>query len=180
MLRRFRPQKPDHSQAACIPVGPWLRSSRDFCCLRVQTVDVTISDQTEQEPNLDQLEVTIDVVNLGEQKLQLALATAERKLAEARLQIAELEALLDEIPEIFERKFEQRLQPVLERQERLLEDNAELRQQIQHLAPGPGELRLRFNAQAGKPNHGLSLPQLPSRQTIRPMGRMDRRDQNAA
>ena len=30
--------------------------------------------------------------------LQLALATAERQLAEARLQIAELEALLDQIP----------------------------------------------------------------------------------
>ena len=80
-------------------------------------MDATIADQPEQDHGL----------NPNEQHLQLALASAERKLAEARLQIAELEALLDEIPEIFERKFEQRLQPVLERQELLLNDNAELR-----------------------------------------------------
>ncbi len=115
----------------------------------------------------------------SELPLQLALATAERKLAEARLQIAELEALLEEIPEIFERKFEQRLQPVLERQERLLDDNAELRQQIQLLAPVPGEVRLRFNPDAATQG-GLALPPLPSRPPIRRMGRADRQSPRAA
>jgi hypothetical protein len=111
----------------------------------------------------------------SELPLQLALATAERKLAEARLQIAELEALLEEIPEIFERKFEQRLQPVLERQERLLDDNAELRQQIQLLAPVPGEVRLRFNPD-GASQGSLALPPLPSRR----LGRADRQSPRAA
>ena len=115
----------------------------------------------------------------SELPLQLALATAERKLAEARLQIAELEALLEEIPEIFERKFEQRLQPVLERQERLLDDNAELRQQIQLLAPVPGEVRLRFNPD-GANQGSLALPPLPSRPPIRRMGRADRQSPRAA
>ena len=99
------------------------------------------------------------------QHLQLALATAERKLAEALLQIAELEGLLEAIPEIFERKFEQRLQPVLERQERLLDDNAGLRQQVQQLAPVPDEVRLRFNPDAG--GSPIALPQLPGRPSIR-------------
>jgi hypothetical protein len=134
-----------------------------FLVSGLDTVDATIADQPESE-----------------QHLQLALASAERKLAEARLQIAELEALLDEIPEIFERKFEQRLQPVLERQELLLNDNAELRQQIQLLAPVPGEVRLRFNPEAGRASNGLSLPQLPSRPPIRRVGRADRQGPRAA
>ena len=114
------------------------------------------------------------------QQLQLALANAERKLAEARLQIAELEALLEEIPEIFERKFEQRLQPVLERQELLQADNSELRQHIQRLAPVPGEVRLRFNPEATSGNRGINLPQLPSRSAIRRAERADRRSPRAA
>jgi hypothetical protein len=134
-----------------------------FLVSGLDTVDATIADQPESE-----------------QHLQLALASAERKLAEARLQIAELEALLDEIPEIFERKFEQRLQPVLERQELLLNDNAELRQQIQLLAPVPGEVRLRFNPEAGRAGNGLSLPQLPSRPPIRRVGLADRQGPRAA
>ena len=133
-------------------------------------MDATIADQPEQEPEL----IT------HEQQLKLALASAERKLAEALLQIAELEALLDEIPEIFERKFEQRLQPVLERQERLLDDNTDLRQQIQLLAPVPGEVRLRFNPEAGRASNSLSLPQLPSRPPIRRVGWADRQGPRAA
>jgi hypothetical protein len=141
-----------------------------FLVLGLDTVDATIADQPEQDHGL----------NPNEQHLQLALASAERKLAEARLQIAELEALLDEIPEIFERKFEQRLQPVLERQELLLNDNAELRQQIQLLAPVPGEVRLRFNPEAGRASNSLSLPQLPGRPSIRRVGRADRQGPRAA
>ena len=141
-----------------------------FLLSGLDTVDATIADQPEQEPEL----IT------HEQQLKLALASAERKLAEARLQIAELEALLEEIPEIFERKFEQRLQPVLERQERLLDDNADLRQQIQLLAPVPGEVRLRFNPEAGRASNSLALPQLPSRPPIRRVGRADRQGTRAA
>ncbi len=134
-----------------------------FLVSGLDTVDVTIADQTEQ------------------QLLQLALATAERKLAEARLQIAELEALLEEIPAIFERKFEQRLQPLLERQERLQDDNADLRQQIHQLAPVPGEVRLRFNPEAATQNNpSINLPQLPSRSAMRRAGRAERRNPRAA
>ena len=114
------------------------------------------------------------------QHLQLELASAQRQLAEARLQIAELEALLEEIPEIFERKFEQRLQPVLERQERLLEDNSELRQQIQRLAPAPGEVRLRFNPEATPGSGSIDLPQLPERISPRRADRANRRGPRAA
>jgi hypothetical protein len=115
-----------------------------------------------------------------EHPLQLALTIAERKLAEARLQIAELEALLEDIPEIFERKFEQRLEPVLERQERLLEDNADLRQQIKLLSPVPGEVRLRFNPEAASTTSGVVLPQLPSGANSRRLGRADRKGPRAA
>ena len=93
-------------------------------------------------------------------QLLLALATAERQLAEARLQISELESLLEDLPEIFERKFGQRLQPVLERQEQLLADNRHLQHQIRRLAPAPGEVRLRFNPESAN-GGAVQLPQLP-------------------
>lgn len=144
----------------------------------LRAVDDTITDR---QPEQNQAMAAQPAgLNLSEQQLQLALASAERKLAEARLQIAELESLLDEIPAIFERKFEQRLQPVLERQERLLDDNTELRQQIQLLAPRPGEVRLRFNPSDGQPSTDLLLPQLPSRPAIRRMGRADQPGPRAA
>jgi len=95
-------------------------------------------------------------------QLLLALATAERQLAEAQLQISELESLLQDLPEIFERKFGQRLQPVLERQEQLLADNRHLQQQIRRLAPAPGEVRLRFNPDSASDGAAaVQLPQLP-------------------
>ena len=93
-------------------------------------------------------------------QLLLALATAERQLAEAQLQISELESLLQDLPEIFERKFGQRLQPVLERQEQLLADNRHLQQQIRRLAPAPGEVWLRFNPESAS-GGAVQLPQLP-------------------
>jgi len=94
--------------------------------------------------------------------LQHELSTALRQLAEARLQIGELESLLEDLPEIFERKFGQRLQPVLERQEQLLADNRHLQQQIRRLAPAPGEVRLRFNPDSASDGAAaVQLPQLP-------------------
>ena len=52
-------------------------------------------------------------------------------LAETRARIAAMEKLLDELPDLFESKFRQRLQPLLEQQQRLLEDNAQLQRQLQ-------------------------------------------------
>jgi hypothetical protein len=71
----------------------------------------------------------------------LSLEAAQRELAASQRQLAELQALLDELPEIFERKFEQRLQPFLERQRLLAEENLELRDRLQRqLPPPPAEL----------------------------------------
>ncbi|MCP9808136.1 hypothetical protein KBY58_01645 [Cyanobium sp. HWJ4-Hawea] len=55
-----------------------------------------------------------------------ALQLVEQELAQARAELATLHELLKDIPEIFERKFNQRLQP-------LLAENRNLRQQL--LAP---------------------------------------------
>lgn len=43
-----------------------------------------------------------------------------------------MQALLEDLPSLFEDKFRQRLQPMLDQQQRLLSDNANLRQ---HLLP---------------------------------------------
>ncbi|WP_399211363.1 MULTISPECIES: hypothetical protein [unclassified Synechococcus] len=65
------------------------------------------------------------------------MEAAQRELAASQHQLAELQALLDELPEIFERKFEQRLQPFLERQRLLAEENIELRDRLQRQLPSP-------------------------------------------
>ncbi|MFZ9850510.1 MAG: hypothetical protein ACO3EF_08055 [Vulcanococcus sp.] len=71
----------------------------------------------------------------------LRLAVTEQQLSDARQQLAEMEALLRDLPEIFERKFQQRLQPRLERHDRLLEDNQQLRQQMRQLTATNAEMR---------------------------------------
>jgi hypothetical protein len=51
-------------------------------------------------------------------------------LQDTRRRIAALERLLDELPELFESRFRQRLQPLLDQQQQLLRDNADLQQQL--------------------------------------------------
>lgn len=69
------------------------------------------------------------------QDLQAALAKSQQELERAQEQIAELEALLAELPGIFERKFSQRLEPILERQRLLSADNERLQQCSQREEP---------------------------------------------
>ena len=47
-----------------------------------------------------------------------------------------MQALLEDLPSLFEDKFRQRLQPMLDQQQRLLSDNANLRQPLLQLQPG--------------------------------------------
>ena len=51
-------------------------------------------------------------------------------LLDTRRRITALETLLDELPELFESRFRQRLQPLLDQQQQLLRDNADLKQQL--------------------------------------------------
>ena len=58
------------------------------------------------------------------------------ELERTRRDNEQLQALLEELPEIFERKYQQRLEPLLEHQYRLLEDNALLMDQLRLLQSG--------------------------------------------
>ncbi len=58
------------------------------------------------------------------------------ELAACRDEGAALHEMLEDLPEIFERKFRQRLQSILEQQQQLLADNQALREQLLSLAPG--------------------------------------------
>ena len=65
-------------------------------------------------------------------------------LAQTRERIAAMEALLNDLPALFEAKFRERLQPLLDQQQQLLADNADLRQQLLLLrSAGQGQRRLR-------------------------------------
>jgi C4-dicarboxylate-specific signal transduction histidine kinase len=64
----------------------------------------------------------------------LRLALTQQQLRDAQLRLAEMEQLLRELPDIFERKYQQRLQPLREQQERLIGDNQQLQQQLRQLS----------------------------------------------
>jgi hypothetical protein len=75
----------------------------------------------------------------------LELELQRQALADTRARIAAMEALLEELPGIFEAKFRERLQPLLDQQQLLLSQNSDLRQQLlllQSSAPSKRRLRL--------------------------------------
>lgn len=81
------------------------------------------------EPDLSQIEP--DTLALSPQQL-------ERELARTREELQAMQALLEDLPSVFENKFRQRLQPLLEQQQRLLSENTVLRQHLHQLQPGVG------------------------------------------
>jgi hypothetical protein len=60
----------------------------------------------------------------------------QRELVACREELAAMRALLDDLPRIFEGKFENRLQPLLEQKQRLLDGNQGLREQLSQLQTG--------------------------------------------
>ena len=81
------------------------------------------------EPDPSQIEP--DSLGLSAQQL-------ERELARTREELQAMQALLEDLPSVFENKFRQRLQPLLEQHQRLLSENTVLRQHLHQLQPGVG------------------------------------------
>lgn len=79
----------------------------------------------------------------------------EQQLEALRDEAAALQELLEELPEIYERKFRQRLQSILEQQQLLLEDNHLLREQLYTLLPLVAE-------SGGRQPQALPAPGSPS------------------
>jgi len=70
----------------------------------------------------------------------LELQRVQRELAATRGKISELEELINEVPEIYERKFDQKLQPLVEDVRLLSERNQALREQLRHaLSPAAAD-----------------------------------------
>lgn len=73
----------------------------------------------------------------------------ERELEASRDETEALHQMLEDLPEIFERKFRQRLQPVLEHQQRLISENQTLREGLLALS-------------AARPSEPPQLPPAPA------------------
>lgn len=73
---------------------------------------------------------------------QRELAAIQGRLADTRQLIGELEALIGELPGIYERKFEQQLQPLLEQERLLRQQNVLLLDQLQRALPAAASPRL--------------------------------------
>ena len=100
------------------------------------------------EPDPSQIEP--DTLGLSAQQL-------ERELARTREELQAMQALLEDLPSVFENKFRQRLQPLLEQQQRLLSENTVLRQHLHQLQPGVGT----------GPHQPVLLPQQQERPRLR-------------
>lgn len=101
----------------------------------------------------------------------LTVQRLELELAAAQDEATALHEMLEDLPEIFERKFHQRLQSILEQQQRLLSDNQALREQLYMLAPGAPAVETR-------PSRLLlpaTQPSLPPLQRRSPLGETLRR-----
>lgn len=81
---------------------------------------------------------------------QQRIKQLEKELAASQEEVQELSAMLEDLPEIFERKFQQRLQGVLDQQRLLIAENSSLRDRLFGLLP----------AAATEPTAGRQL-QLP-------------------
>ena len=92
----------------------------------------------------------------------MALAAARQELEQSVAQLAELDQLIVELPGIFERKFAQRLQPLLERQRLLSEDNHALREHLQLGLPPAREGQARLGPRPVDPAGSDQAPASPS------------------
>ena len=100
-----------------------------------------------------------------------ALNVAEcERTGETKDEASALHEMLEDLPEIFERKFRQRLQGVMEQQQRLLADNQALRDRLYALQPAGSEaagLGMRLLPPASGPDPDDSEARPPLRRWIK-------------
>ena len=89
-----------------------------------------------QEGDLEVARLELKSSKMQLKTVHLRLSRTQQDLEVTRRQKSELETLVSELPEIFERKFKERCAPILERQRLLIEENQWLRQTLQHVLPG--------------------------------------------
>ena len=90
-----------------------------------------------QEPApLGRLSIPMQPAPSGESSLALAeRQQLRRELEAAHAELAAMHEMLEDLPEIFERKFRQRVQTLVDEQERLMHDNQMLRDRLYALTP---------------------------------------------
>ena len=95
------------------------------------------SDNQHQAPEPQWISSVSDV---SEQEMN----TLRLRVCELEEQVRVYEALLDDLPDLFERKFQQRLEPLLERYRLLASENSELTAGQPPIVPAETTTILRF------------------------------------
>ncbi|CAK6696648.1 hypothetical protein ICNINCKA_02068 [Synechococcus sp. CBW1107] len=93
------------------------------------------SPEPESQKPEDRLISALREATLELEATKAQLLTCQQDLDRARRQLADLVELIRDLPQIFERKFHQRLQPLLDQQLLLAQDNQALREQARRLLP---------------------------------------------
>jgi hypothetical protein len=97
------------------------------------------------------------VVGNASQDLQSQkLASLRQQLAQTQEELASLQALMDSLPEIFEQKFQERVAPMLQQRQRLLDHNTALRSNLHQLAPAAGSMD-GVSGRGARPRLGAAL-----------------------
>jgi len=116
------------------PAAPGSRPAQRILQL-VPPLPIQLSPQPPCAPAAEAGPVEAFTPPHAEPALAAANRLLEQELAEAREEVEALQELLEELPSIFERKFQQRLGRVLEERRRLEADNRTLWSRLRALAP---------------------------------------------
>ncbi|MFQ6539539.1 MULTISPECIES: hypothetical protein [Aphanothece] len=84
------------------------------------------------------------------------LAALRQQLAHTHEELASLRSLMETLPQLFEQKFQERVGPMLQQRQRLLEQNSSLRDNLHQLAPA-GASADGLNGRAARPRLGAAL-----------------------
>jgi hypothetical protein len=126
--------------------------------------------------DLDREQITTPLQpSLPQQDKQLAQQLAqqreqqlEEQLSQVRAELAAMESLMEEVSEIFELKYQQRLQPILEANNNLRQQLDQLHRQLQQLQPRHHQAQ---PYQPQPPQQAGSQPLLPQLERPRRQGR---------
>ncbi len=119
-------------------------------------------------------ELELRAVQLELEATRGDLRRTQDDLEATRRELGELEALVRDLPQIYERKFQQRLQPLLDQQQLLARDNHALREQAQRRLPpavgdpsAPAAVEVMEASQDRPPPAPPASPMAPLRHLLR-------------
>lgn len=120
------------------------------------------------EAQVNQLQAQLDLMQLRQEKLHRQVVNYEAEIDQLHKEKRLLEQTIEELPEIYQLKFQARLEPIRHRIHQIQAENQQLRTEVRDLS------YLLHQSQQDTPRWPLRLPQLPRRETSPPLAALPR------